>query len=212
MRKWLCVPMMMALLLSGCGAGETKETTADTLRGLYREMSGCTMEALVRCDQEGLEWEGSLACQYLPGGESTVEVLAPEEIAGVKAVVREEDWSLAYEGEILNTLPVTEEELSGAVCLPRLMDALREGWLLEEGRETWAEKDCLRLRLDQTGQGEGKIISVLWLDVSDGTPVYGEVALEETTLFTVEFTAFSFCDIMSDQEAAASNPNSEIKR
>lgn len=212
MRKWLCVPMMMALLLSGCGAGETKETTADTLRGLYREMSGCTMEALVRCDQEGLEWEGSLACQYLPGGESTVEVLAPEEIAGVKAVVREEDWSLAYEGEILNTLPVTEEELSGAVCLPRLMDALREGWLLEEGRETWAEKDCLRLRLDQTGQGEGKIISVLWLDVSDGTPVYGEVALEETTLFTVEFTAFSFCDIMSDQEAAASDPNSEIKR
>ena len=212
MRRWLCVPMMMALLLSGCGAGETKETTADTLRGLYREMSGCTMEAVVRCDQEGLEWEGSLACQYLPGGESTVEVLAPEEIAGVKAIVREEDWSLAYEGEILNTLPVTEEELSGAVCLPRLMDALREGWLLEEGRETWAEKDCLRLRLDQTGQGEGKIISVLWLDVSDGTPVYGEVALEETTLFTVEFTAFSFCDIMSDQEAAASNPNSEIKR
>ena len=212
MRKWLCVPMMMALLLSGCGAGETKETTADTLRGLYREMSGCTMEALVRCDQEGLEWEGSLACQYLPGGESTVEVLAPEEIAGVKAVVREEDWSLAYEGEILNTLPVTEEELSGAVCLPWLMDALREGSLLEEGRESWAEKDCLRLRLDQTGQGEGKIISVLWLDVSDGTPVYGEVALEETTLFTVEFTAFSFCDIMSDQEAAASDPNSEIKR
>ena len=208
MRRWLCVPMMMALLLSGCGAGETKETTADTLRGLYREMSGCTMEALVRCDQEGLEWEGSLACQYLPGGESTVEVLAPEEIAGVKAIVREEDWSLAYEGEILNILPVTEEELSGAVCLPRLMDALREGWLLEEGRETWAEKDCLRLRLDQTGQGEGKIISVLWLDVSDGTPVYGEVALEETTLFTVEFTAFSFCDIMSDREAAASDSNS----
>lgn len=212
MRRWLCVPMMMALLLSGCGAGETKETTADTLRQLYREMSGCTMEAVVRCDQKGLEWEGSLACQYLPGGESTVEVLAPEEIAGVKAIVREEDWSLAYEGEILNTLPVTEEELSPAVCLPRLMDALREGWLLEEGRETWAEKDCLRLRLDQTGQGEGKIISVLWLDVSDGTPVYGEVALEETTLFTVEFTAFSFCDIMSDQEAAASDPNSEIKR
>lgn len=212
MRKWLCVPMMMALLLSGCGAGETKETTADTLRQLYREMSGCTMEAVVRCDQEGLEWEGSLACQYLPGGESTVEVLAPEEIAGVKAIVREEDWCLAYEGEILNTLPVTEEELSGAVCLPRLMDALREGWLLEEGRETWAEKDCLRLRLDQTGQGEGKIISVLWLDVSDGTPVYGEVALEETTLFTVEFTAFSFCDIMNDQEAAASDPNSEIKQ
>lgn len=202
MRKWLCVPMMMALLLVGCGAEETKG--AETLRGLYREMDRCTMEAVIRCDQEGLEWEGELSCQYLPGGESTVEILAPEEIAGVKALVREEDWSLSYEGEILNVLPVTEEELSGAVCLPRLMDALREGWLLEENREKWGERECLRLRLDQTGVGEGKIISTLWLDLADGTPVYGEMALEETTLFTVEFTAFSFCDIMKDQEAAAS--------
>ena len=152
MRKWLCVPMMMALLLVGCAAEETKG--AETLRRLYREMDGCTMEAVIRCDQEGLEWEGELSCQYLPGGESTVEVLAPEEIAGVKALVREEDWSLSYEGEILNVLPVTEEELSSAVCLPRLMDALREGWLLEENREKWGERECLRLRLDQTGVGE----------------------------------------------------------
>jgi hypothetical protein len=84
------------------------------------------------------------------------------------------------------------------------MDALREGWLLEENREKWGERECLRLRLDQTGVGEGKIISTLWLDLADGTPVYGEMALEETTLFTVEFTAFSFCDIINGQEAAAS--------
>ena len=201
MRKWLCVPMILALLLSGCGAEETNET--DTLRGLYREMSGCTMEAVIRCDQNGMEWEGRLKCDYLPGGESTVEVLTPEEIAGVKALVREEDWSLSYDGAILNILPVTEE-LSGAVCLPRLMDALREGWLLEENRENRGEKECLRLRLDQTGAGGGKIISTLWLDAVDGTPLYAEVALEEETLFTVEFTAFSFCDIMNDQEAEAS--------
>ena len=202
MRKWLCVPMILALMLVGCGAEETKG--AETLRRLYRAMDGCTMEAVIRCDQEGLEWEGELSCQYLPGRESAVEVLAPEEIAGVKALVREEDWSLSYEGEILNVLPVTEEELSSAVCLPRLMDALREGWLLEENREKWGERECLRLRLDQTGVGEGKIISTLWLDLADGTPVYGEMALEETTLFTVEFTAFSFCDIINGQEAAAS--------
>ena len=202
MRKWLCVPMILALLLAGCGAEETNE--ADTLRGLYREMSGCAMEAVIRCDQNGMEWEGSLACDYRPGGESTVEVLAPEEIAGVKALVREENWSLSYDGAILSVLPVTEEQMNPAVCLPRLMDALREGWLLEENRENRGEKDCLRLRLDQTGAGEEKIISTLWLNAADGTPVYAEVALEETTLFTVEFTAFSFCDIMSDQEAAAS--------
>lgn len=204
MRRWLCVPMMMALLLGGCGAEKTKETTAETLRLLYQEMEGASMEAVVRCSRENLEWEGTLRCEYLPGKESTVEVLAPELIAGVTALVREEGWSLSYEGEVLNVLPVTEEELSPAVCLPRLMDALREGWLLEENRENWGGKECLRLQVDQTGQGEGKILSTLWLDLADSTPLYGEVAVEEKTLFTVEFTDFSFCDIMSDQEAAAS--------
>ena len=157
MRRWLCVPMMMALLLGGCGA----EKTAETLRLLYQEMEGASMEAVVRCNRENLEWEGTLRCEYLPGKESTVEVLAPELIAGVTALVREEGWSLSYEGEVLNVLPVTEEELSSAVCLPRLMDALREGWLLEENWENWGGKECLRLQVDQTGQGEGKILSTL---------------------------------------------------
>ena len=194
--------MIMLLLLTACG--ETGKQTGETVRRSYQEMSGCSMEATVRCDQEGLEWEAILGCEYVPSGESTVEVLSPETIAGVRVVFRDTDWRLECDEVGLNIGTLSSEELSPAVCLPRLMNALREGWLLEENRENRGEKDCLRLRLDQTGAGEEKIISTLWLNAADGTPVCAEVAREETTLFTVEFTAFSFCDIMSDQEAAAS--------
>ena len=58
MRKWVCVPMMtLCLLLGGCGK-ETQEP--ENLRLRYQEMTGCTMEAVVTCEQTGLEWEAAL--------------------------------------------------------------------------------------------------------------------------------------------------------
>ena len=205
MRKQSCVPMIaLCLLLTGCGETPAKEITAADLRALYTDVSGCTMEATIRCSQEDRAWEGTLRCDYVPGGGSTVEVLAPEMIAGVKAIVTADGLALSCDDQTLNIGTLTEEELSPAVCLPRLMDALRSGWLLEENRETWGEAECIRLMLDQTGSGGGKIVSTFWLRLSDGAPVYAELAVEEEVIFTVEFTAFEFCDTIDSQEAAAS--------
>ena len=147
MRKWICVPMMtLCLLLAGCGG---KEEAAD-LRTPYQEMSGCTMTASVICGQEGTEWTATLRCEYIPGGESTVEVLEPELIAGVKASFSDQDWRLEFGDAVLNVGSLSSEEVSPALCLPRLMSALREGWLLEENDEAWNEVLCRRLALGET--------------------------------------------------------------
>lgn len=37
-----------------------------------------------------------------------------------------------------------------------MMNALRDGWLLEENEETWQEIPCLRLSMDQSGDAGGK--------------------------------------------------------
>lgn len=195
MRKGICVPMMaLCLLLTACG-GTGEAETAD-LRERYHDMAGCTMEATVICGQEGLEWEADLRYGYVPGGESTVEVLAPETIAGVKAVLDENTWRLEYEDACLNAGTVSREEISPAACLPRLMNALRDGWLLEENEETWGEVPCLRLAVDQSGTQDGKIVSTVWLRQDDGTPLRGEIAVEGEIFLTAEFTNFTFYDTM----------------
>ena len=199
MRKGVCVPMIaLCLLLTACGG--TGEESANNLRDLYHDMAGCTMEATVTCDQEGLEWEAVLRCDYVPEGETVVEVLAPETIAGVKAAVRGSDWQLEYEGERLNAGTLSREEISPALCLPRLMDALRDGWLLEENQEKWNDIPCLRLCVDQTGLQDGKIISAVWLRQEDGTPVRGEIAVDGEIILTAEFTSFAFYDTIKSQE------------
>ncbi len=85
-------------------------------------------------------------------------------------------------------------------CLPRLMSALREGWLLEENEESWDDIPCLRLTVDQTGEDGEKILSTLWLRQDGGAPVRGEIAVDSEIILTAEFTSFAFYDIMSDQE------------
>ena len=198
MRKGICVPMIaLCLLLTACG-GTGEESTVD-LRSLYHDMTGCTMEATVTCDQEGLEWEATLRCDYVPEGETVVEVLAPETIAGVKAVVSDSDWQLEYEGERLNAGTLSQEEISPALCLPRLMNALRDGWLLEENEESWNDVPCLRLSVDQSGLQDGKIVSTVWLRQEDGTPLRGEISVDGEIILTAEFTSFVFYGTINDQ-------------
>ena len=154
MRKKNCVPMIaLCLLLSGCG-GE-KKIEAEDLRQLYRDAALCTMEAVVRCDQEGLAWEGTLKCDYVPEGESTVEVLAPEIIAGVRVLVSAEEFALSYEGQTMNIIPLSAEEISPADCLPRMLH-LEPGSLSPLGLWFDTERQ-IHLAFDRDVQREGRI-------------------------------------------------------
>lgn len=192
MRKGSCVPMMaLCLLLMGCGAGE--ESTAEALRQPYREMTGCAMTAEVRLSgEDGTVGDFTLRCEYAPEGVTTVEVLAPETAAGVIAEIDGEDLTLRYRDLVLGAGTVSSEKLSPMECLPELMAAAREGWLLSESRETVGEEPCLRLELDRTGAEGGKIVSTLYLRDGDGTPVYGEIAVEGAVVLKAAFTDFTF--------------------
>lgn len=203
MRKKLCVPMiLLLLLLTACGGTEEAEESA-SMRAAYQTMTGCVMEAEVSCSQENLLWEGQLRCEYVPEGESIMEVLSPETIAGVRAVLGEE-WRLEYEDLVLPVGTLGEESLSPMTCLPRLMHALREGWLLEENQESWGDTPCLRLTVDETAADGSKIVSTVWLRQEDGMPLRGEIALEGEIILTAEFTSFTFYDKIDQQESEVS--------
>lgn len=199
MVRRICFAAMAAvLLLSACGKAGRTESPAEKALEQYREMTGAELAARVRCTWNGEAREYLLGCTYAPEGESTVEVREPEELAGLTAVVDGETLGLRYEGDCLDAGTISDQGISPAACLPRLLDALRTGWLLEENEEKWGETDCLRLTVDTTGAEGGKILWTLWLSRDTGVPVHGEIAVDGEIIFQLEFTEFSFCDTLTE--------------
>ena len=120
MRRWICVPMItLCLLLSGC---TTAKEETETLRERYQTMSGCDMEAEIICRQNDREWTAVLRCAYVPEGECRVEVLEPETISGICAVISDGDWRLEYEDVCLDIGALGSEDIHPATALPRLWD------------------------------------------------------------------------------------------
>ena len=201
MRRGVCVPMIvLCLLLTACGGTGSGAEGAAEVRAQYRRMAGCTMEAQVTCAQEDRIWEAELRCTYVPEDAAEVEVLEPETIAGVRAALSDGEVQLVYEDQCLNAGTLSSQKISPMACLPQVVAALRDGWLLEENREEWEGTPCLRLTLDQTGAQDGKILTSVWLREEDCKPVRAEIAVDGKIILTAEFTSFSFYDTIDNQE------------
>ena len=118
---------------------------------------------------------------------STVEVTEPLELAGVRAVLREADWSLEYSDLCLNIGPLSAEQISPATVPVRMLNALREGWLLEENTEERQDIPCVRLALEQTGSvtgchGDSRAVSGYALIVREAaTGLFGKFYIESDT-------------------------------
>lgn len=197
MRRWYCVPMMtLCLLLVACGT-ERKESEGKTALAKYRAMTGCVMEAAV---SGGTGTEDALAftlrCEYVPEGQCTVEILAPETVAGIRAVIDSGEMTVQYEDLCLPAGTLSREQISPAACLPWLMDALRDGWLLEEGTEELDGEACLRVCVDETDDG-ASLEAALWLRKDDWSPLRGEIVVDGEIIFVAEFTNFQFYDTIT---------------
>ena len=197
MRRWCCVPMMtLCLLLIGCEA-EQKESEGRIALAEYRSMTGCVMEAEVTGGM-GTEDATSftLRCEYIPEGECSVEILTPETVAGIRAVIDGEELTVRYDDLCLPAGTLSREKISPAVALPWLMDALRDGWLLEESTEEIGGVPCLRICVDETDDGAAMEATV-WLRKEGWSPLRGEIAVDGEIIFAAEFTDFQFYDTIT---------------
>lgn len=208
-RTGLCALMMsLPLFLCACGAlngggdgEEGKKDSAQLLQEEYQGLDGCDLTAKVRCDWDGEVEDYTLRCSWNADGVSTVEVLEPVLLQGVQAEFDREKLTLTYDGVSLPAGTLSEEELSPAQCLPMLMDAICDGYILEKGAEEIDGQMCARLLFDVTGGQGNKIHDTIWFG-ADHVPIRAEVEVDGAVIFMVEFTAFQVRTGAQEEETA----------
>ena len=82
-------------------------------------------------------------------------------------------------------------DICPANCLPYLLRALADGYVLEQSSEALDNTPCLRLALDTTAPGGGKVLCAVWLDAEGLFPRYAEFLRNEQVVLTVKLLAFT---------------------
>lgn len=179
------IALLCLLLLTGCGRAQR----AEEAQAYYAGLGAVELEAQVDCRTGEEVRSFTVRCSRGAEGDSTVTVLDPPELAGLTAQVSGEDLTLRW-GDLALSMP-GGAAVSPAECLPLLLRAAAEGYVLEEGRETLEGVPCLRLGLDVTG-GEGEtLLCALWLREADHAPVYAEFTAGEQLTLSVRVTSFA---------------------
>lgn len=175
----------LCLLLCGCGKKDAAEAQAVQQR--YAALTGAVAEAEIVSHPEGETRSFTVRCTCdRTKDTATTTVMAPEELAGLSATVTGEKLLIQYGGPALAA--GVGDTVSPANCIPYLLRALAEGYVLEVGEETLEDIPCLRLALDTTDADGEKVVCTVWLAEED--PVYAELSREGKLLLSVRFTAF----------------------
>ena len=191
MRKALLFALMMTLCLSltGCGGETAEKQETEELQMKFQNLSAATVEAELTCHYGDEVRTYTLRCSYTPE-ESTVEVLAPEDLAGISATLTGEALTLQYDGILLDAGTYSGTEISPMWAVPSMLRAMGQGYPLETGREALGETECLRVTFEMTSSDGGKQYTAVWFD-ENGIPLQGEITMEETVVYTAVLTQFT---------------------
>ena len=167
----------MALLpLSGCGS-KREEARFTRFRDSLTD-AAVTLEAEVTARDGDAVSAFTLRCAETPDGYD-LEVLAPEEIAGVRAHVDSDGVEMAYDDVIL-PMPQAKDTISPLLALPAVLQAARTGHL----DLVWEEDGlvCQLIPDDDT--------AVRLLLKDDNTPAAAEVECRGHTCVQCAITAW----------------------
>ncbi len=177
-RTVLFVLMISLLCLTACGGDGSGERFA-----AFREETAAaavTATAEVSADYGETVYNFTLRCTG-GGGEYTVEVLAPESLAGIRAHIARDSSRLEFEDIILDTGDLTSDGLTPVSALPTVLAAAAEGHV----EHLWEADGFLAAEIYLSDTDT----LTLWLDSAD-RPAAAEIVSDGVMVLSCRFTGW----------------------
>ena len=174
----IALTVTVVMLLSACSQGGGADM-AKAVRDYYSAIQSCTLRALITADYA--DYALTFDLQYAYAGEEVggeITVLAPEEIAGIRAQIGADGRLAGFEGDVLETGQLPGTVLSPIEALPALMRAWRGGLATASGGETRAGTRCATVTW-KTAWGGVDMELRAWFEETTLAPVYAEAYAED---------------------------------
>ena len=181
-KVWVC--LLALTLLCGCSS---RQEQAEKIQQSYGTLEKVTMEAEAVAHLAEENRSFTVRCLWEPEG-ATTTILAPEELKGLSATASGEELMVNWDGAALAA--GRQQVLSPAACIPWLLHAAAEGYLVEVGDEVIEGMDCLRMALDTTAPDGEKILCTIWFAKDGFVPCYTEFSSGGTIVLTLRTLSF----------------------
>lgn len=189
MRLRGCVLVLcLMLLLTGCaGLGHDRRSEFLRMRAKLLESPTFSLSASLRADYGERVYDFRLRYEGDERG-GTLTVEEPLSIAGVEALISENDVLLRFEDFSLDTGAILGR-LSPLEAFPLLICAWRTGSVTEAWREDYSGKACLVADIDLSAPGEEEKRSCrTWFDTESLAPLHSEVYADGTAVLLADFS------------------------
>ena len=180
------LPLLLVLLLSGCGGTGNLMDRALTLRNTLENGNGCMFSCEVTADYGDLIYQFSMDCSVDSQNLLQFSVTDPDTIAGITGTISGKEANLVFDDVALAFQPMTDRMPSPVYGPWMLIHTLRSGYLTSCG----LEDNQLRLSLDDSYQENAAHLDI-YLNEND-LPVQCDIFWEGRRLLTMEVENFMF--------------------
>ena len=171
------LPFILCLiLLCGC-ADDGKGQFAEFVK-IVSSAENISFSAHVSAQYDEKTAEFTLAYEQTKDA-SSISVVEPELLSGIKANLSGESLSLEYDGAMLDIGTLDDAELSPMSALPLIVRAMRDGHL----EISWVEGDMVAARVIPSDD----YVVMLWID-SGLTPRSAEISYKENMVVSAEIS------------------------
>ena len=186
MRRILIPALMITLLLSGCGDA-APERKLEELRNKLNAAAEIHVIADVAADLGAEQFTCSLDCRA-SAEETTVELTAPEAVAGVRARIGPDGMTVEYDGVALGVGGVPNGKTAPVNALPLLLAALKTGSTLRK----WTERDADRTLYVREFYVTDDDTLTVWQDGETLLPVCAEFTRGGAAVLRCEIREFTY--------------------
>lgn len=193
MKRALSCLLLLLLLLTGCGAQrDSYDAQAAQARVAYLAMQRCAGSVDLHVDYGERVYDYTIDFTQESEGETVLVLRAPEALAGITARIAEGETLLSFDGAQLETGALSEEGLTPLAGIPRVLAALRGGYIAETGGESLDGMPTLRLQLrePEMAAGEG-VETVIHLQADTMSLLYAELFQDGFCQLRLKFTDFT---------------------
>lgn len=197
LKRTMALAGAVLALLTGCGKATEPDQQALEFRTALMGAGGCCFRADVTAFWDERVYSFSLRCTA-SDGEAALELLAPESIAGLRAVAREGSACLEYDGASLELGSLANGTVPPVMAPWLLVECWRGEYI------AWAGMDGDQRRVTYLrGYDEEELTVDTWFD--RGVPVYAEVAWGGSKCLSVTITDYQMTNEEMTNEAAETN-------